>query len=152
MFLLEGMPSVIAGIVTCFYLTDKPEAGEVADRRANATWCTTTWRATGSRSAHREHSLLASLKDGRIWLLILIFFCIIAANSSLTFYGPTLVKEVGFTSPVAVGWIMAAAYLCGAAGMILNGMHSDQHQEGALPLRAGGRAGRRIAAGDRDLS
>ena len=31
--------------------------------------------------------------------MILIFFCIIAANSSLTFYGPTLVKEVGFTSP-----------------------------------------------------
>ena len=99
----------------------------------------------------REHGLLAALKNGRIWLLILIFFCIIAANSSLTFYGPTLVKEVGFTSPVAVGWIMAAAYLCGAAGMIWNGYHSDLHQEVALPLRAGCRAGRRIAAGHRDL-
>jgi MFS family permease len=45
------------------------------------------------------------------------------------FFGPTLVKEAGFTSPLAVGWIMAAAYLCGAAGMILNGFHSDKHQE-----------------------
>jgi predicted MFS family arabinose efflux permease len=61
--------------------------------------------------------------------MILIYFCIIAANSSLTFYGPTLVKEVGFTNPAAVGWIMAAAYLCGAAGMIWNGYHSDRHQE-----------------------
>ena len=77
----------------------------------------------------REHGMLAALKNGRIWLLILIFFCIIAANSSLTFYGPTLVKEVGFTNPVTVGWIMAAAYLCGAAGMIWNGYHSDQHEE-----------------------
>lgn len=56
-------------------------------------------------------------------------FCIIAANSSLTFYGPTLVKEVGFANPLAVGWIMAAAYICGAAGMIWNGYHSDRHQE-----------------------
>ncbi len=64
-----------------------------------------------------------------MWLLILIFFCIIAANSSLTFYGPTLVKEVGFTNPATVGWIMAAAYLCGAVGMIWNGHHSDQQQE-----------------------
>src|SRR5205085_1029795 len=62
----------------------------------------------------------------------LIYFCIIAANSSLTFYGPTLVKEVGFQSPLAVGWIMAAAYLCGAAGMIYNGIHSDRHQESRL--------------------
>jgi len=73
--------------------------------------------------------MLASLKTGRMWLMILIYFCIIAANSALTFYGPTLVKEVGFTSPATVGWIMAAAYLCGAAGMIWNGYHSDLQGE-----------------------
>jgi predicted MFS family arabinose efflux permease len=82
---------------------------------------------------HREHSLLASLKDGKIWLMIMVYFCIVAANSSLTFYGPTRVKEVGFTSPMAVGWIMAAAYLCGAAGKISNGFHSDKHQESRYP-------------------
>ncbi|HEY3049413.1 MAG TPA: MFS transporter [Polaromonas sp.] len=127
-FLLEGIPSVIAGFVTWFYLTDKPE---------QASWLTRRERdlvhADLERDAkalgHREHSMLASLKDAKIWLMILIYFCIIAANSSLTFYGPTLVKEVGFTSPLAVGWIMAGAYLCGAAGMILNGFHSDKHQE-----------------------
>lgn len=127
-FLLEGIPSVLAGIVTYFYLTDKP---------ADAKWLTARERsivqADLDRDAralgNREHSLLASLKDGKIWLLILVFFCIIAANSSLTFFGPTLVKEVGFKSPLAVGWIMAAAYLCGAAGMIFNGFHSDRHQE-----------------------
>ena len=31
---------------------------------------------------------------------------------------------------------MAAAYLCGAAGMICNGFHSDRQQEVALALRA----------------
>ncbi|WP_066340013.1 MFS transporter [Azohydromonas lata] len=130
-FLLEGIPSVIAGVVTWFYLTDKP---------SQAAWLTqrerTLVQADLERDqralGHREHSLLASLKDGRIWLLILVFFCIIAANSSLTFYGPTLVKEVGFTSPAAVGWIMSVAYLFGAAGMILNGAHSDRHQEARL--------------------
>ncbi len=127
-FLLEGIPSVIAGFVTFFYLTDKPE---------QAKWLTARERelvrADLDRDAkalgHREHSLLASLKDSKIWIMIAIFFCIIAANSSLTFFGPTLVKEVGFTNPLAVGWIMAAAYLCGAAGMVLNGIHSDKHGE-----------------------
>ena len=127
-FLLEGIPSVIAGFVTWFYLTDRPE---------QATWLTarerdlvkTDLERDAQALGHREHSLLASLKDSKIWLLILVYFCIIAANSSLTFYGPTLVKEVGFTSPLAVGWIMACAYLCGAAGMIFNGFHSDRHHE-----------------------
>jgi len=127
-FLLEGIPSVLAGLVTWLYLTDKPQG---------ATWLSSKERelvrADLERDAqsqgHREHSMLAALKDSKIWLLILVFFCIIAANSSLTFYGPTLVKEVGFTNPLVVGWIMAAAYLCGAVGMIFNGIHSDRHSE-----------------------
>jgi len=126
--LIEGIPSVIAGFVAWFYLTDKPE---------QANWLTARERQLvrddlerdGRALGQREHSLLASLKSGRIWLLVLIFFCIIAANASLTFYGPTLVKEVGFDNPAAVGWIMAAAYLCGAGGMIWNGFHADRHQE-----------------------
>jgi MFS family permease len=126
--LLEGVPSVLMGFITWFYLTDRPE---------QAHWLTARERQLvhedlerdAKAMGDREHSIFASLRDGKIWLLILIYFCIIAANSSLTFYGPTLVKEVGFTSPVTVGWIMAFAYLCGAAGMILNGFYSDKHQE-----------------------
>ena len=34
----------------------------------------------------REHRVLASLREPKLWLLILIFFCIIAANSALTFW------------------------------------------------------------------
>ena len=126
--LIEGIPSVIAGFVTYFYLTDKP---------GQAHWLTEHERQLvqddlardNATIGQREHSMLDSLKSGRIWLLILIFFCIIAANSALTFFGPTLVREVGFTNPATVGWIMAGAYLCGAFGMIWNGFHSDKRQE-----------------------
>ena len=127
-FLVEGIPSVLAGIVTYFYLTDKPEQAQWLSRRERELVHADLER-DHKALGERQHSMLASLREGRMWLLILIYFCIIAANSSLTFYGPTLVKEVGFTSPVAVGWIMAVAYLCGAAGMIYNGIHSDRHQE-----------------------
>lgn len=130
-FLIEGIPSVIAGFVTWIYLTDKPE---------QAHWLTDEQRriviadlARDNQSqGHREESLLASLKDGRMWVLILTFFCIIAANSSLTFFGPSVVKEVGFSNPATVGWIMSLSYLFGAVGMIYNGIHSDRHQESRL--------------------
>jgi nitrate/nitrite transporter NarK len=64
-----------------------------------------------------------------VWLLIAIFFCLLCANSTLTFWIPTVIKDVGVSTPMAVGWIAAVAYLCGAAGMIINGAHSDRSNE-----------------------
>jgi D-galactonate transporter len=126
--LLEGIPSVLMGVITWFYLTDKPEQAKWLTERERQLVHEDLERDSQAMG-HREHSIMASLRDSKIWLLIAIYFCIIAANSSLTFFGPTLVKEVGFTNPLAVGWIMAFAYLCGAVGMILNGFHSDKRQE-----------------------
>jgi len=130
-FLLEGVPSILMGLITWAYLTDKPqmaswlsdeEKGLVRDELARDQ------QNLGSR----EHSIMASLRDPKIWLLVLIYFCIIAANSSLTFFAPTLVKGLGFTDPQTIGWIMAVIYLFGAAGMIVNGRHSDHAKEERL--------------------
>jgi MFS family permease len=128
LFLIEGMPSIVAGIVTLFYLTDRPE---------EARWLTSDERRfieddlekDQREMGVREHRVLMSLGDPSLWLLILIFFCIIAANSALTFWGPSAVKDLGFGDAVSIGWIMAAIYLIGGAGMILNGSHSDRSGE-----------------------
>ena len=130
-FLLEGMPSVVAGIVTLVYLSDRPsEAKWLAPAEIEAV------EADIERDklslGPREHDILASLKSKAVWRFIAIFFCIILANSALTFWGPTVAREAGFENPVAVGWLMAAIYLCGAAGMILNGSHSDRTREARL--------------------
>ena len=101
----------------------------MAHRRTRSASCTPSERDRGG-ARRREHGILASLKDPRIWLLVLVYFCIIAANSSLTFFAPTLVK--GWVHRAApIGWIMAAIYLCGAAGMIGNGRHSDHARKSA---------------------
>ena len=130
-FLIEGIPSIIAAVVTWFYLTDRP---------SQATWLTPAQQKLVERDlardaaslGKREEGLLASLKQGRLWLLILVFFCVIAANSSLTFFGPSVVKEAGFTNPATIGWIMSLSYLCGAIGMVVNGLHSDHSREARL--------------------
>ena len=128
-FLIEGIPSVIAGIVTLFYLTDRPEkAGHWLTAEEQRLIAEDLERDRASLGT-REHSMFAALRNPRIWQFVAIYFCIIMANSALTFFGPTIVREVGFRSPATVGWIMAAIYLCGAAGMILNGMHSDHSGE-----------------------
>lgn len=127
-FLIEGIPTVLAGFFTWFYLTDSPEQANwltEAEKRIVRDELERDHKAMG----HREHSILASLKNPMMWLLILIYFCIVAANATLNFYGPSVVKELGFTNPATIGWIMSAAFLCGAGAQIYNGAHSDRHKE-----------------------
>jgi len=130
-FLIEGIPSVIAGIVTLFYMTDKPEKANWLTDKEKSLILADLERDRAALGP-REHKIMKSLRDPRVWQFIAIYFCIILANSTLTFWGPTAVREVGFTSPATVGWIMAACYLCGAAGMILIGRSSDRHREARL--------------------
>jgi len=130
-FLIEGIPSVIAGIVTLFYMTDKPEKANWLTDKEKSLILADLERDRAALGP-REHKIMKSLRDPRVWQFIAIYFCIILANSTLTFWGPTAVREVGFTSPAAVGWIMAACYLCGAAGMIMIGRSSDRHREARL--------------------
>ena len=107
LFVLEGIPSVIAGVVAFFYMIERDH------------------RAQGERGSDWR----TLFTNPKVWLLIGIFFCLLCANSTLTFWIPTVIKETGFTTPMAVGWIAGAVYIFGAAGMILNGRHSDRHGE-----------------------
>jgi MFS family permease len=130
-FLLEGIPSVLAGVVAFLYLTDRPsKAGWLSEEQKQLVEADLA-RDSASLGP-REHRIMASLRDIRVWQCIAIFFCIVTANSALTFFGPTVVRDAGFTEPSTVGWIMSVAYLFGGAGMILNGRHSDQVGEARL--------------------
>lgn len=127
-FLIEGTPTILAGIATYFFLTDHPK---------DAKWLTTREKQLVAAElerdhkalGQREHSILAALKDTRLWLFVLIYFCIVAANATLNFYGPSIVKELGFSNPATIGWIMSGAFLLGAGAQIFNGSHSDRSQE-----------------------
>ncbi|MGD9480163.1 MFS transporter [Shinella sp. G-2] len=128
LFIIEGIPSIIAGIAAYFILSDKPE---------NARWLTATQKqhvheemsAEDKTLSHREHNVWKSLSSPAMWALIGIFFCIVAGNATLVFYGPSLVKEAGITDISTLGWIMSGIYLCGWLGMVGNGWLSDKTQE-----------------------
>jgi sugar phosphate permease len=127
LFLLEGIPSVVAGFVTLAYLPDRPEeAGwlDAADRRIIAAELADDGKDVGPR----EHDVMSVFTNPKVWLLIAIFFCLLWANSTLTFWAPSIISEAGFSAS-EVGWIAGGAYLVGAAGMIANGFHSDRSRE-----------------------
>ncbi len=128
LFIVEDIPSVLAGVFAYFYMTDKPhQARWLIDDEKRVVH--EALERDNAVMGERGHDMRALFTNRKVWLLIAIFFCLLCANSTLTFWIPTIIKDLGMTTLMAVDWIAAVAYLCGAAGIIVNGAHSDRHNE-----------------------
>lgn len=128
LFILEGIPSILAGLAAYYLLTDRPRDARWLNAREKEH-IETELAAEDQALGPREHSFFGSLRSIRMWALIMVFFCIVAGNATLVYYGPSLVKEVGFTDMQTLGWIMAGIYCCGWLGMVINGYLSDRNKE-----------------------
>ncbi|MBI3411620.1 MAG: MFS transporter, partial [Planctomycetes bacterium] len=130
LFLLEGIPAVILGIVTLFYLTDRPElAGWLtADER---TWLVARMALEEKYKQDRHGlTLLNAFTDHRVWLLIALYFTIAIGANAFGFYLPKLIKDkFPEQREFQIGLLAAIPNLCAAVCMILNGIHSDRSGE-----------------------
>ena len=129
-FILEGIPPVIMGFVTLWYLTDRPkDAGWLVDDEKQ--WLMAQLKAEESVkvSAGRVRAIDA-LRHPQTFLLIAIFFLIVTGNQALIFFLPSIAETMKDT-PVVIRTIAAGLpYACSAVGILLNGMWA--HRTGAL--------------------
>lgn len=143
LFLLEGLPSILLGVVTWFYLTERPrEAGWLApDERA---WLDA--RVTAEHMRKEEHLSLTMVQtffNGRVFALGMVAFAISALIFGVGFFLPQIVKGFGLTN-MQTGWVSIIPPAAGAAAMIWWGRRSDRlmerkyHLLAALVLAAGG--------------
>lgn len=77
----------------------------------------------------RAHGLGQMLGNPSFWLLTAIYFCLVAGYATVSFFGPTAIRELGFTTTTTIAWIISACSVGGAIGQILIGRHSDKHRE-----------------------
>src|SRR5882724_7598414 len=128
LFIIEGIPSVLLGIVTWFYLTDRPE---------HANWLTSeqkAWLAAklnaeiAAKQAAKHLTLGEALASSKVIMLSLIYFCFVAALYGMQFWLPQIVKAFGLTN-AQTGFVTAIPYLFGTIAMILWARHSDATRE-----------------------
>ncbi len=133
LFVIEALPSIVLAFVTFFYLTDRP---------ADATWLDPQGRAWLQRrlaleDQRREHvspqSALASLADGRVLALSLVYFGAVACLYGVQFWLPTIVKGFGLTIGMT-GWVSAIPFAVGFVGMVWWGLRSDREGERTMHL------------------
>jgi len=77
--------------------------------------------------AGREHgSAWSAISNPQVWLLCLVYFCLIMGLYGVSFWLPTIIKAMGVQSATNVGLIYAIPYLAAAIGMALMRNHPWQ--------------------------
>lgn len=141
LFILEAAPAIFLGVITYFYLTDKP---------AEATWLTPEEREAVSRRLLHERltteaiykfSLSEVFVHPRVLGLGFVYFGIVTGLYGLGFWLPQIVKAFGLSTSLT-GWVVAVPYLCSAIVMVPWARHSDKTGERvghvAIPAMFGG--------------
>jgi nitrate/nitrite transporter NarK len=129
MFIIEAVPAVILGIVTLFYLTDRPAQAHWLTEQER-TWLQATLdREERHRQAMHRSSLLETLSNPRIWALGLVYFGPVVGLYGISFWLPQIVKGFGLASPLEIGVVSAIPPFIGAVGMVLWSRHSDRTRE-----------------------
>lgn len=130
LFILEGLPALICGILTLFILPNRPK---------DAAWLTEeekSWlqeeldREIAQKVNREKMSVGRVFVSGRVWLLALIYFSHLAGIYGIGFWMPQIVKGLSqHLSNTAVGLLAMIPYIVGVVAMVLNGRDSDRKGE-----------------------
>jgi MFS transporter, ACS family, tartrate transporter len=129
LFILEGIPAVLFGIITLFYLTDWPH---------EAKWLRTDEREWISEQLRREKEAKKRARSYSIWeairhrdviLLMLCYFFAMTGSYGIGFWFPTIVKRLSGLSDLKVTLISALPYVVAIVVQQANAWHSDHTRE-----------------------
>jgi MFS family permease len=136
LFVLEGLPAIVLGIVAYFFLTDTPR---------EAQWLQIQQREWISQAIDKQKprgesaaNVWDAFRSTRALLLAGIAFLNYAVFYTFIFWLPIMLKRQSGLADSKIGWLGAIPYLVCLLIMPLNGWHSDRHCERrwhtAIPL------------------
>jgi MFS family permease len=158
MFIVQGLPSSVLGIIAFFYLDNSPEEAKWLSRQEKALVAEDLRKSSSISATHAEHTFGRALRDPRVYLMGFVWFSQIAGVFAIGFWLPTLIKNSGVTSPLAIGGYSAIPYFVSWVALIMLNRHSDQTMErrwhcgGAMVVGAAGLVAASLLTGNLVLS
>src|ERR1700738_3978616 len=128
-FILEGIPAILFGIIAIFYLTDWPR---------QAKWLPSDEREWVAAQLDQEKEIKLKARAFTVWealrhrdviLLTLCYFFALTGNYGLAFWLPTIFKRLSGQSDLKVTLLASLPFLAGFLVQQVNGWHSDRTRE-----------------------
>jgi len=129
MYIAEGVPTIVLGIITFLVLTDTPEQAKFLTD-AEKKWLSTRLAAEcAAKDAVRRHSLWETMWNPKVLLLSLNYLGIVTASLGMLIFTPQIIKAIGQTDNMTVGWLTMIPYMAGAVALLTWGHISDKLNE-----------------------
>ncbi|AZG16432.1 MFS transporter [Cupriavidus pauculus] len=127
MFLVEGLPCVVLGVLALRMLADRPEDARWLnddEKRLLAAELRTTGTA--------HHSFAEVARDRRVYGLAFAYFTMICGIYAVSFWLPSILKADGVTDTMQIGLYSMIPYIAAAIAMVVIGRRSDRRGERRL--------------------
>lgn len=136
MFIGEGLPAVLLGLFTLYYLPNSP---------TQAKWLTQPerdWIESELRAERVEieragrNSIFDSLRDIRVWVLSTLFGCALVGIYGMFIWLPLIIQSLGTLSYLQIGLLSAVPPMLGVIGTIVVSINSDRTGDRKFHLAA----------------
>ena len=129
LFIVEGIPAVIFGFVTIYYLTDWPREARWLPDDEKQWIIQELEREKLERKAVRQISMWQALRHRDVLLLVGAYFFAEVGFYGLYIWMPTLLKQASGWSDLKVTVVAMIPHLAGLVSMLLVGVSSDRTGE-----------------------
>ena len=125
LFIVEGLPAVILGILVLRYLPDGPDEAAWLEVDERAALLMRLERERGRGTQKRSRSFLEAIGNSTVWILSLVYFAIVFGLYGVTFWLPQIIQSFGSRSDFEIGMLSAIPFFGAAIAMVFVGRSSD---------------------------
>jgi MFS transporter, ACS family, tartrate transporter len=129
MFIIEGIPAIIFGVMTIFYLTDWPHQAKWLPEDERRWLIAELEKEKLTKQAKHPLRILEAFRHREVLLLTLAYFFMVTAVYGLNFWLPSIVKKLSDLPNIIVSLIVALPYCVGLISILVMGWHSDKTKE-----------------------
>ncbi len=129
LFLVEGLPAVVLGVIALAYLTDRPEKAHWLAAEDREWLSQEMERERAERTARQQFKGFAALADPKVILLCAIYFLNNVATYGVFMFLPKILRETSGYTGGKLAFIAALPFVAALVGMVLIGRHSDRTGE-----------------------
>ena len=122
LFVMEGVPAVIIGLVFWFTLTERPEEAEWLTNEERDVIISTL---AAEKRERPVKNFWAGLADPRVLVLAAIMHCFTVGSYAVAIWLPLILKGHNLSN-YAIGWVAAIPYLFGCIGTVIWGAAVDR--------------------------
>jgi ACS family tartrate transporter-like MFS transporter len=129
LFFLEGVPSIVVGIVALWWLTERPQQAQWLEP-PEREWLAQRMAAEAATKTRTSPARFVNVfRDPATLCLTLAKFLTLIASYGITLWLPQIIKGFGNISNIEVGFLTAIPSAVSVAASIVVGRHSDKTGE-----------------------